>query len=558
MESNHLINSGKIPGGNMLNKRRSFVSDSLKNFGWLFFTGLIALLLFSSFTPNQIDDKEILKAIRKGKTQKLKQYIEEGLDVNGLYKDRKLLNYAVRKGEYEVCELLIESGAYVNKFHDNQTPLIQSVHSYRPEIMELLIAFGADPDLADSKGNTALTHAVLKGELELVRVLFESGASRKIKNNKGRTPFHYVNRYHENSVLEYVNKVKILHHHLDTLPDLHDGPHITIKDNRLKVEYFLHDSSANKTWREYKFFTAEDDTFAFDGFAGDSNTYHLDLSFETSPAYVSQAEKIFLLGDLHGEYETLGKLLRNQQIIDAAGKWDYGKGHVVFTGDVFDRGDKVTETLWFIHELKYQAQKSGGDVHFLLGNHEMMALEKDYRYLASKYLFFSQFFLREYGDWYSNDTYIGKWIRKKNVAMKVDDKLIVHAGFSPRVLNQKLSLEEINSIFRLHMNNKKYKVLYIHDLVVSGDGPTWYRGYVTKNLNYTEVEQTLVEKTLKFYGASKLIVGHMPQYTIKALFNKQVYLIDVPMGQTALAQGLLIEGEKYYKCSEDGQRVRIE
>lgn len=517
-------------------------------------------IFFGAFKAEAENDKEVLKTIRKGNVEKLEKYIKKGLDINGIYKGRKLLHYAIRKDEFEISKVLIEAGADIDAFHDDRNPLIEAVHEHNPDILEYLIAEGAQINLADSDGNTALTHAVNEEKLALVKILFESGASSKIVNNRGKTPFEYVNRYHENPVLEYINKMKILHHHVDTLTDMHDGPHVQIQQQQVKVEYFIHDSLKNKTWKEYKFFDIKNDKVSFEGFAGDTNTYHLDLSFERAPSHVQGGAKVFFLGDIHGMYAKLTNLLRSNRIVDSALNWNFGKGHLVFTGDVFDRGDRVTETLWLIHELKYQARKSGGDVHYLLGNHEIMALKKDYRYLASKYLFLSQFFFREYSQWYDKKTYMGRWIRTKNVTMKMDHKLIVHAGFSPRVLNQKLPLEEINKIFQLHLKDKKYKVPYIKNLLVSGDGPVWYRGYVANNnLNYTEVEKSLVDKTLKFYNASKLIVGHMPNYTIKTLYDNHVYLIDVPVGRSGyLGQGLLFEDNEYYKCSENGKCVKIE
>ena len=50
------------------------------------------------------------------------------------------------------------------------------------------------------------------------------------------------------------------------------------------------------------------------------------------------------------------ELLTNNKIIDEQGDWAFGTGHFVITGDIFDRGDKVTEILWFIYELEQQAE----------------------------------------------------------------------------------------------------------------------------------------------------------------------------------------------------------
>jgi len=35
---------------------------------------------------------------------------------------------------------------------------------------------------------------------------------------------------------------------------------------------------------------------------------------------------------------------------------DFGEGQLILLGDVFDRGDLVTEVLWFLYELEIQAR----------------------------------------------------------------------------------------------------------------------------------------------------------------------------------------------------------
>ena len=63
------------------------------------------------------------------------------------------------------------------------------------------------------------------------------------------------------------------------------------------------------------------------------------------------------ISDFHGQYELMMTLLTNNQIVDMNGNWAFGNGHFVITGDVFDRGDKVTEILWFLYHLEQQAEK---------------------------------------------------------------------------------------------------------------------------------------------------------------------------------------------------------
>ena len=55
--------------------------------------------------------------------------------------------------------------------------------------------------------------------------------------------------------------------------------------------------------------------------------------------------KVAALSDFHGQYDLMLKLLKNNAIIDSQNNWNFGTNRLVITGDVFDRGDKVTEIL---------------------------------------------------------------------------------------------------------------------------------------------------------------------------------------------------------------------
>jgi calcineurin-like phosphoesterase family protein len=94
------------------------------------------------------------------------------------------------------------------------------------------------------------------------------------------------------------------------------------------------------------------------------------------------AERIIAIGDLHGDVSALRAALSLGGAIDPAGRW-IGKNLVVVqTGDQLDRGDDEPQILDLFARLRAEAQAAGGAVHVLNGNHEVMNVQADFRYVT--------------------------------------------------------------------------------------------------------------------------------------------------------------------------------
>jgi hypothetical protein len=94
-------------------------------------------------------------------------------------------------------------------------------------------------------------------------------------------------------------------------------------------------------------------------------------------------ERIVAIGDLHGDLSALRAALRLGGAIDEAGKWVGEKLVVVQTGDQLDRGDDEPQILELLLRLRGSAQAAGGAVHVLNGNHEVMNVQTDFRYVTA-------------------------------------------------------------------------------------------------------------------------------------------------------------------------------
>ena len=94
------------------------------------------------------------------------------------------------------------------------------------------------------------------------------------------------------------------------------------------------------------------------------------------------AERIIAIGDIHGDVQAARDALRLGGAIDATGKWIGGALVVVQTGDQLDRGDDEPEILDLFERLRTEAKTAGGAVYALNGNHEVMNVQGDFRYVT--------------------------------------------------------------------------------------------------------------------------------------------------------------------------------
>lgn len=96
------------------------------------------------------------------------------------------------------------------------------------------------------------------------------------------------------------------------------------------------------------------------------------------------APRIVAIGDLHGDAKAAKRAFALAGATDDKGKWIGGSLVVVQTGDVLDRGDEERELLAFLDEEQAAAEKAGGHVYRLNGNHEIMNVQGDYRYVTER------------------------------------------------------------------------------------------------------------------------------------------------------------------------------
>lgn len=100
------------------------------------------------------------------------------------------------------------------------------------------------------------------------------------------------------------------------------------------------------------------------------------------PTHLPSPNRLIAIGDLHGDLNKTKQALRLAGLIDISDRYIGGSTTVVQIGDVFDRGGDEIKILYFLEKLKREASRCGGNIITMNGNHEIMNVEGDFRFIT--------------------------------------------------------------------------------------------------------------------------------------------------------------------------------
>jgi len=279
---------------------------------------------------------------------------------------------------------------------------------------------------------------------------------------------------------------------------------------------------------------------------------------------VTGVDSVYMFGDVHGEFERVIRLLEAVGVIDGELHWSGGRRHVVFLGDLFDRGDDVTRVLWFVYGLEREAASDGGGVHVLLGNHELMVMSGDLRYVAGKENLIAFRHGVEYSDLFDpRETVLGRWLASKPGLMRMDDLLLAHGGMSPAYIGYDTpEFQDTLDVFLgedlfLGWNDPEFLAEYgdsitldsaavtrRFDFFFDGESVFWYRDLVR-----TDTLGPFLDQVLERYDANVHVIGHTPVETIQERYGGRLIATDLLDAASELL--FLARGE------EDGEWERF-
>ena len=250
--------------------------------------------------------------------------------------------------------------------------------------------------------------------------------------------------------------------------------------------------------------------------------------------------RLVAIGDIHGDLEAARAALRLGGAIDDKDHWVGGPLVVVQTGDQLDRGDGERAIVDLFERLEGEARAAGGAVISLNGNHEVMNVQFDFRYVTEGGL-------RDFAAvpgatlldphivnvpepakpraaaFAPGAPYAKRLARRDTIAL-IGDTLFVHGGVLPK--HVKYGLARINREISEWMNGERPSP---PGIATAEDGPIWARRYSAAP--DTEDCKVLGE-ALSAVSARRMVVGHTVQRGgITSACDNRVWRIDVGLSR---------------------------
>lgn len=247
---------------------------------------------------------------------------------------------------------------------------------------------------------------------------------------------------------------------------------------------------------------------------------------------------IVSIPDVHGDVQRLRIALQLANLTDAKHNWRAPAGTVlVQTGDLFDRGDDTRAIVRLLQTIEEQAAAAGSTVHRLLGNHDLMNLVGDLRYVTPRDLeSFGGRAARAAA--FSRDGPIGAWLLRARVCVQVAGTLFVHAGIAERFAAlgscEAINARAADELARAVPRSRPSGLLaagrpHGAAMLEAADGPLWYRGLAESPEPAACAE---LRRSLGRLGARRMVVGHTIQpHGMRFRCGGSLVLSDVGMSR---------------------------
>ncbi len=294
-----------------------------------------------------------------------------------------------------------------------------------------------------------------------------------------------------------------------------------------------------------------------------------------SKSVFSEVGRILAIGDVHGNYAGLKRILTETGIVDKRGHWRARDTHLVQLGDILGRGGEPGKIFRLLRRLEQEAPEFGSRVHILLGNHEAMSISgllvyntlEEFQDLADESWLddgakrkgpdkaaelaaekraaarpldakygkrLEMLGAREFRAALSPFGKVGSWLLGHDSAVSINGHLFVHGGLNRA--HGCMPLETLNDRVRNELSDDGAPGMTRAN-VLRRDGPQWNREYTLKPDDGRKAE---LHEVLDYHRCRRMVVGHTPTSVIDParagrilpLYGDKLWCIDTGIGKT--------------------------
>lgn len=269
------------------------------------------------------------------------------------------------------------------------------------------------------------------------------------------------------------------------------------------------------------------------------------------PITLDKRSRIIVIGDVHGDLGVTLKCLKLAKVIDENNDWIGGDTVVVQIGDQVDRcrpikygcadpretvNDEASDIkiMKLFTKLHNQAEKQGGHVYSLLGNHEILNVFGKFNYVSYEGL-------KEFEDYKDPNNPTKKFSSGADARrhafkpgneyarflactrvpiLTIGSFMFVHAGLTPEFIS-KVGANNIDDLYRLSYVIRnwllgKVQAKDINNIVGTHSySPFWERvlGAIPPGVDKSDPTCVrFLEPVLKLFKVNHMVIGHTPQF----------------------------------------------
>ncbi|MGV9844030.1 metallophosphoesterase [Streptomyces fungicidicus] len=239
---------------------------------------------------------------------------------------------------------------------------------------------------------------------------------------------------------------------------------------------------------------------------GDTVQVTVDPASVPAPPPAAGQGPLYVVGDVHGYLDELMAALREQDLVDAAGKWCAGTARLWFLGDFTDRGPDGIGVIDLVMRLSAEAAAAGGYCKALMGNHELLLIgakrfgDTPVNSGAGTATFQAAWLLNggQKTDMDRLQDHHLQWMARLDAVEEVDGHLLLHSD-TTAYLDYGRSIEEVNDTVRETITRNDADEVW--DL---------FRKFTKRFSFRDEGGADAVRSLLDTYGGTRVVHGHSP------------------------------------------------